>query len=70
MDGKPLGPTRPAKAKHWLKSGKAKLANVRPFVVQLTVPAGSRVTMPVSGVDSGSVHQGMAVTNIETKKTL
>ena len=35
-DGKPLMPTRPAKAKWLLKNGKAKVARRSPFTIQLT----------------------------------
>src|SRR3989344_8868319 len=40
MRGKPLMPTTPAKARHLVKQGKAKVVKRKPFVIQLKYPTG------------------------------
>ena len=40
MRGKPLMPTYPAKARHLLEKGKAKVVKRTPFTIQLTYPTG------------------------------
>ena len=40
MRGNVLSPTKPAKARHLLQDKKAKVVNIKPFVIQLTVATG------------------------------
>ena len=40
MRGDPLMPTSPAKARRLLEAGKAKVKNIRPFTIQMTIPTG------------------------------
>jgi 5-methylcytosine-specific restriction endonuclease McrA len=60
QDGTPLMPTKPAKARHLLRAGKAVVANTEPFTIQLTAPSGKR-TQPITvGVDLGAKTIGVA----------
>jgi len=54
-------PTRPAKARHLLNAGKAKVVKRTPFVIQLTIPTGETTQDVTMGVDSGYSHIGISV---------
>jgi 5-methylcytosine-specific restriction endonuclease McrA len=53
MRGEPLMPTTPAKARHLLKKGKAKVIKRKPFVIQLTIATGETKQDITLGIDSG-----------------
>ncbi|NJN08746.1 MAG: hypothetical protein HC836_13445 [Richelia sp. RM2_1_2] len=62
-DGKPLMPTTPARARKWIKSGKAigKRNKVGVFYVQLlSVPSGYETQKIVVGTDRGKAFTGIA----------
>jgi 5-methylcytosine-specific restriction endonuclease McrA len=66
MNGKPLMPTNPAKARHLLRDGKANVVNREPFTIQLNYPCGTAIQPITLGVDSGSKVVGLsAVTDDE-----
>ena len=52
MRGQPLMPTKPAKAKHLLKMGKAKVVKRTPFTIQLKYATGETKQEIVLGIDS------------------
>ena len=58
-------PTYPAKARHLLEKGKAKVVKRTPFTIQLTYPTGEARQSITLGVDPGSKHIGMSAS---TKK--
>jgi 5-methylcytosine-specific restriction endonuclease McrA len=60
QDGTPLMPTKPAKARHLLRSGKAVVATTEPFTIQLTNPSGKHTQTVTVGVDLGAVTVGLA----------
>lgn len=63
-DGKPLMPTKPSRARRWLKDGKAvkKWSDLGVFYVQLTVsPSDSEIQDVVVGVDPGKLYSGIGV---------
>ena len=53
-------PTYPAKARHLLEKGKAKVVKRTPFTIQLTYPTGEAKQPITLGVDAGSKHIGMS----------
>ena len=62
-EGKPLMPTKPSRARRWLKQGKAVIYknDLNQFAVQLTVDSGEE-TQPVAvGVDPGKLYSGLGV---------
>ena len=59
MRGKPLMPCSPAKARHLLKAGKAKVARRTPFTIQLTMATGETKQDISLGVDAGYRHIGL-----------
>jgi N6-L-threonylcarbamoyladenine synthase len=61
-NGKPLMPTNPAKAKHLLKAGKAKVVKRTPFTIQLTIDTGENTQEVNLGVDAGSKVVGLSAT--------
>lgn len=68
-DGTPLMPTTPARARKWLKSGKAKVAqnNLKIFCIQLVVePSGRSTQDVVIGLDPGKLFTGAAVQSSKT----
>lgn len=68
MRGESLMPTTPAKARHLLKQGKAKVIRCNPFVIQLNYATGE-ATQPITlGVDAGYSHIGFSA--IFNKKEL
>jgi hypothetical protein len=63
-EGKPLMPTKPSRARRWLKSGKAKVArnDLGIFTVQLVSEPSDTKTQPISvGVDPGKKYSGIGV---------
>jgi 5-methylcytosine-specific restriction endonuclease McrA len=52
MRGQPLIPTKPAKAKHLLKMGKAKVVKRLPFTIQLKYATGETKQKIILGIDS------------------
>lgn len=58
--GKPLMPCKPAKARHLLKDGKAKVVKREPFTIKLLFECNN-ITQPITlGVDAGSKHIGVS----------
>ncbi len=61
--GKPLMPTKPSRARRWLKQGKAVVYknDLQQFAIQLTVDSGKE-TQPITiGVDPGKYYSGIGV---------
>ena len=63
VEGRPLMPTTPARARKWIESGKAikKWSDVGLFYVQLTQPTGDNVQPIVIGIDPGKLYSGIGV---------
>jgi RRXRR protein len=60
----PLMPTKPSRARRWLKEGKAKVArnNLNIFCIQLVAEPSARNTQDVvAGIDPGKAFSGMGV---------
>jgi len=58
--GKPLMPCKPARAKHLLGAGEAKVKSMEPFTIRLTIES-TEETQPVTvGVDLGASTVGVA----------
>ncbi|MBV6622651.1 MAG: RRXRR domain-containing protein [Rivularia sp. (in: Bacteria)] len=58
-EGYPLMPTKPSRARRWLKSGKAVIwkNKLNVFAIQLTVDAAKGDTQPlVVGIDPGKLY--------------
>ena len=67
IDGKALMPTSNAKARKLLKQKKAKVVNLRPFVIKLTYKTKTEYTQKLHlGIDSGYSNIGFSV--IDTKQ--
>jgi hypothetical protein len=63
-DGKPLMPTKPSRARRWIKEGKAigKFNDLDIFYVQLTTESSDDKTQPISiGIDPGKLFSGIGV---------
>jgi hypothetical protein len=60
--GKPLMPCKIIKARHLLKSKKAKIVCYEPFTIQLLFECENKVQNVVLGVDSGSKEIGLSAT--------
>ncbi len=60
MDGKPLMPCKPAKAKHLLKEHKSKIVQHSPFTIQLLWQCESDTQDVILGIDSGYKHIGFS----------
>lgn len=58
----PLMPCKPAKAKHLLKVGKAKVIKRTPFTIKLLWDCGENTQEVVAGMDTGSKAIGCAAT--------
>ncbi|BAY73351.1 hypothetical protein NIES23_61790 (plasmid) [Trichormus variabilis NIES-23] len=62
--GKPLMPTKPSRARRWLKEGKAKIVhnNLNIFCLQLLVKPSNDDTQPIAlGLDPGKKFTGIGV---------
>jgi 5-methylcytosine-specific restriction endonuclease McrA len=57
-NGNPLMPCKPAKAKHLLKAGKAKVIRKNPFTIKLLWDCEENVQEVVAGMDTGSKKIG------------
>lgn len=60
IEGNPLMPTHPARARKLLKQGKAKVKQTKPFVIQLTYDSERNVQPVTLGIDSGYLHIGFS----------
>ncbi len=59
-EGTPLMPTKPAKARLLLKTGKAKVARTTPFTIKLLFESSSYTQPVTAGMDTGSKAVGCA----------
>lgn len=59
-NGKPLMPCKPAKAKHLLKAGKAKVIKRNPFTIKLLWDCEENTQEVIAGIDTGSKTIGCA----------
>lgn len=62
IHGKPLMPCKPAKARHLLRDGKAKVVKRTPFTIQLLFECDNVTHDITLGVDAGSKHIGLSAT--------
>lgn len=60
VEGKPLMPCTPTKARHLLEGGKAKVVKLNPFIIQLTFICENKVQSISLGVDTGYGHIGFS----------
>ena len=62
-DGKPLMPTKPSRARRWLKEGKAVVYrnDLQCFAVKLTTEAGEEIQPIAVGIDPGKHYSGIGV---------
>lgn len=58
--GKPLMPCKPARARHLLEAGEAKVKSMEPFTIQLTIESTEEVQPVTVGVDLGAKIVGLA----------
>lgn len=63
QEGKPLMPTKPSRARKWVKAGKAvgKWSDLGVYYVQLLQPVGKDTQLVVVGVDPGKSYAGIGV---------
>ena len=66
----PLMPCKPAKARHLLRDGRAKVIKRFPFTIQLLWNCEENVQPITLGIDKGSKFTGIAVVNDETGEPL
>ncbi|NEO31595.1 MAG: hypothetical protein F6K36_14400 [Symploca sp. SIO3C6] len=65
--GKPLMPTKPSRARRWLKEGKARIYrnDLQQFAIQLTIDADTK-TQPIAvGIDPGKLFTGIGVQSVK-----
>jgi RRXRR protein len=63
-DGSPAMPTKPSRARKWVRDGKAKgcWSDIGIYYVQLIVEPATRNTQPIAiGIDPGKLYSGIAV---------
>ena len=62
-EGYPLMPTKPSRARRWLKNGKAVIwkNKLNVFAIQLTVDADCDTQSVVVGIDPGKLFTGIAI---------
>jgi len=63
-EGRPLMPTKPSRARRWLKSEKAKAvySDLGIFTIQLVSEPSGTNTQPISvGIDPGKLYTGIGV---------
>jgi len=58
--GKPLMPCKPARARHLLRDGEAKVVKMEPFTIQLIIESTEEVQSVTVGVDLGAKTVGVA----------
>ena len=63
--GKPLMPCSPAKARHLLRDGKAKVIRREPFTIQLLYGSSGYCQPVTLGVDAGSKHVGLSESSVK-----
>ncbi|MFW6130254.1 MAG: RNA-guided endonuclease IscB [Atribacterota bacterium] len=68
MRGNPLMPTTPAKARHLLEKGKAKVVTRKPFTIQLKYQTGETRQPITLGIDAGYQYVGLSA--VSNKKEL
>jgi len=68
VDGEPLMPTNPRKARILLKEGKSKVVKRRPFTIQLLYPSGHNKQEITLGIDPGYANVGFSA--VTEKKEL
>jgi hypothetical protein len=64
VDGKPLMPTKPSRARQWLKAGKAKVVDndLGIFAIRLVFEPSDTQTQPIAvGIDPGKKYTGIGV---------
>lgn len=66
--GRPLMPCSPAKARHLLKDGKAKLVKRTPFTIQLLYGSSGYRQGITLGVDAGSKHIGLSAVTADDRE--
>ena len=66
--GRPLMPCSPAKARHLLKDGKAKLVKRTPFTIQLLHGSFGYKQNITLGVDAGSKHIGLSAVTADGRE--
>ena len=59
-DGSELMPCKPAKAKHLLKAGKARVFKLNPFTIMLLWDCEANVQEVICGIDKGAKQTGIA----------
>ena len=69
-DGKPLLPTKKARARKLLDSGKATVYQVVPFTIQLKRVVDNPVGEFTIGIDDGATRVGIAVVNEKTQEVV
>ncbi len=63
-EGQPLMPTKPSRARRWLKTGKAKVvySDLGVFTIRLVTEPSGTDTQPISvGIDPGKLYTGIGV---------
>ena len=68
-DGQPLMPTKPSRARRWVKSGKAKTIKRNPWTVQLTVETGNARCDAVEGRHASRAKTQDITVGIDTGTT-
>jgi len=69
-NGNPLMPCKPAKARHLLEAGKAKVIKRIPFTIQLLWNCEENVQPITLGIDKGSKITGLCVVESDNSKVL
>lgn len=69
-EGRPLLPTRPARARLLLKRGKADVECIAPFTIRLRRTIENPVGEFGVGIDDGSKHVGIAIVNMHTREAV
>jgi len=70
LEGKPLLPTHPARARKLLRQRKAIVIRVVPFTIQLNRVVQTPVGSFTAGIDDGAKHVGISVVNEKTKEVV
>jgi hypothetical protein len=70
VDGQPLLPTHPARARQLLRDGKAKPYQMLPFTIQLTRRVENAVRDLTVGIDDGAKAVGIAVVDEASQKVV